>query len=83
MNRAELTSQIEQRWRGKAQCSSNANGTEVACAHSVLPEVCGWLFLDQEFSFAGLVVEETADEWQLRYSFYRERDTGAANGFRR
>lgn len=39
-------------------------------------KLCGWLFLDRNLSFAGLIVEEGADEWQLRYSFYGERDTG-------
>ena len=42
----------------------------------LLAEMCGRLFLDMEFSFAGLVVEEGESEWHLRYLFYGEHETG-------
>lgn len=78
MNFADLTQQMEQRWRGKAQGRFDAAGStcEVTCARAELAELCGWLFSKQGYSFAGLIVEEGAAEWQLRYVFYGERESG-------
>jgi len=72
MTRTELSEQIERRWPGKAQCrfQSASSTCEVTCALAVLPELCGRLFLEWDFSFAGLIVEEGAEEWQLRHCFY-------------
>ena len=49
---------------------------EVTCDRAALPELCGRLFLEWEFSFAGLIVEEGASEWQLRYCFYGDGEAG-------
>jgi formate hydrogenlyase subunit 5 len=78
MNRSELKDEIKQRWPGRAQCQFNvANSTcEVTCARAALLELCGRLFLEWNFSFAGLIVEEASNEWQLRYVFYGESDAG-------
>lgn len=78
MSPVALAEQIERRWRGKAQCTLNAlNSTSlIHCERAVLPELCGWLFLDLNFGFAGLIVEEGMREWELRYSFYGEDDSG-------
>jgi Ni,Fe-hydrogenase III large subunit/Ni,Fe-hydrogenase III component G len=78
MNPAELRETIEQRWPGQAQCRFDAVSSdgEVACARAALVELCGWLFLEWGFSFAGLIVEEDAAEWRLRYSFYGDRVQG-------
>ncbi|MDE3067392.1 MAG: NADH-quinone oxidoreductase subunit C [Verrucomicrobiota bacterium] len=77
MNRPELKEQIAQRWPGQVQCrSESASLCELACARAALPELCARLFLEWNFSFAGLIVEEGASEWQLRYAFYGEGDAG-------
>jgi formate hydrogenlyase subunit 5 len=77
MNRTKLKIEIDQRWPGQVQClSESASLCELACAHAALPELCGRLFLEWDFSFAGLIVEEGASEWQLRYVFYGEGDAG-------
>ncbi len=78
MNRIELKEQIEQRWPGSVRCDVDAAHAtcEVKCSRGTLPELCGRLFLEWNFSFAGLVVEEGASEWQLRYCFYGEREAG-------
>jgi formate hydrogenlyase subunit 5 len=72
MNRTELKEQIERYWSGNARCRFDAAGSmcEIACARAVLPELCGRLFLEWNFSFAGLMVEEGSSEWELRYCFY-------------
>jgi formate hydrogenlyase subunit 5 len=77
MNRTELKQEIERRWPGNAQCRPDAGPLcEVICTRTALPGLCGRLFLDWNFSFAGLIVEEGASEWQLRYVLYGERDAG-------
>jgi formate hydrogenlyase subunit 5 len=71
MNRTELKAEIDQRWPGQVQCRTESGSfCEVTCTRAVLPELCGRLFLEWNFSFAGLIVEEGASEWQLRYVFY-------------
>ena len=78
MNLAGLTEQIEQRWRGMTRCRLVAAtfACEITCGRAALAELCGWLFSEQGYSFAGLIVEEGAAEWQLRYVFYGEREAG-------
>ncbi len=74
MTYVELQEQIEQRWPGQARVIPGADGSPCVMEPSldVLAQLCGWLFLDRSFSFAGLIVEEDATEWQLRYAFYGE-----------
>jgi Ni,Fe-hydrogenase III large subunit/Ni,Fe-hydrogenase III component G len=78
MNRTELKEQVEQRWPSDARCDFDATGStcEIKCVRARLAELCGRLFLEWNFSFAGLVVEEGASEWQLRYCFYGEGEAG-------
>jgi formate hydrogenlyase subunit 5 len=78
MNRTELKEQIRRRWPGNAQYHFADRGStcEVTCDRVALVELCGRLFLEWEFSFAGLMVEEGAREWQLRYCFYGDGDGG-------
>jgi formate hydrogenlyase subunit 5 len=78
MNRTELKDEIEQRWPNQMQCRFDdaTSISEIACERAVLPELCGRLFLEWNFSFAGLIVEEGASEWQLRHIFYGEHRAG-------
>jgi len=77
MNHAELKQKVEQRWPRRVHCQSGEGAAlEMTCTCDALDTLCGWLFLEQEFSFAGLVVEEGKDEWHLRYCFYGESGTG-------
>jgi formate hydrogenlyase subunit 5 len=78
MNRTELKEQIEKRWPDTVRCgfAEGDSACEASCGRAELPELCGWLFLERHFSFAGLVVEEGANEWQLRYCFFGEREEG-------
>lgn len=73
-----LKQDLERHWPEQTQCRLDHADTvcEVTCAIAVLPEVCGRLFLKHRFSFAGLIVEETADRWRLRYVFYGGQDCG-------
>ncbi|MDA8156166.1 MAG: NADH-quinone oxidoreductase subunit C [Actinomycetota bacterium] len=70
----ELKEKIEQRWPGQAKCLFDAKGAEceITCGREVLPWLCGWLFLGYDCSYAGLVVEEGASQWQLRHVFYND-----------
>jgi formate hydrogenlyase subunit 5 len=78
MNSAELKVRIERDWPDGARCRFDAAGrvNEVHCERAVLADLCRRLSREWDFTFAGLIVEEGADEWRLRYVFYGERDAG-------
>lgn len=78
MTHDELEATIGQRWPGGARCRLDPDRAtlEVSCDRAVLAELCGRLFLEWGFSFAGLIVEEGASEWELRYGFYGGRGAG-------
>jgi len=74
----ELKDVIEGAWPGRARCRFEAaqSVNEVDCEHAVLTDLCRRLFHEWGFGFAGLVVEEGADAWHLRYLFYGEPGAG-------
>ena len=78
VNFAELKERIERCWPGEVQCAFIApNATaEATCSRAVLADLCRRLFDEWGFAFAGLIVEETTSEWQLRYVFYGTLETG-------
>jgi formate hydrogenlyase subunit 5 len=78
MNDTELREQVRRRWPQEARYEPRAEGLtcEIICSPGVVPELCGRLFLAWGFNFAGLVVEETESEWQLRYCFYDNGEAG-------
>src|SRR5512135_694982 len=78
MNCAELKEYIERNWAGRAQCRPDParRVNEVTCERGVLAELCRRAFHEWNYGFAGLVVEEGADDWQLRYVCYGDGDEG-------
>ncbi len=73
MNDKHLTDVVEQRWPGRVAWRSCVGQVfEAVCDRPLLPDVCAYLFLELHCSFAGLIVEEGAGRWQLRYVFYGE-----------
>ncbi len=77
MDHPALKAQIERRWPGQTECRFGPDSScEIVCARSLLVELCGQLFLEWDFSFAGLIVEEGASDWQLRYLFYGDGHAG-------
>lgn len=78
MHYRELKEWIERRWPAKVQCrvDDEKRSNEVTCELSVLADVCRHIFHEWGFGFAGLIVEEGATEWLLRYVFYDEGDAG-------
>ena len=78
MNPTELQDQIEGRRLGQGQYGFDASRltAEVTCTRTALIEVCRRLVEEWDFSFAGLIVEEGASDWHLRYVFYGERAAG-------
>jgi len=77
MNRTELEEQIERQWLGQAQVGVDGatRAVEVSCTRALLVEVCRHMVEHGDLGFAGLIVEEAAAEWQLRYVFYGDRPT--------
>jgi formate hydrogenlyase subunit 5 len=77
MNRTELKQKIEQQWPDMpCHVDKALLNFEIRCTRATLAELCGKLFLEWSLSFAGLIVEEGANDWQLRYCFYGERNAG-------
>ncbi len=78
MNFAEVTAEITRRWPGEAVGGKDAGPgrVEVRCSPSALPELCGRLFLEWGFGFAGLVVDERDGRLSLRYLFPSETEAG-------
>jgi formate hydrogenlyase subunit 5 len=72
---AELKATIERGWPGRVRCRFDAASgvNEVDCQRAVLADLCRRVFHECGFGFAGLVVEEGAEAWHLRYVFYGER----------
>ena len=83
MNCAELKDAIERAWPGEARCRLDAETcvNEVKCGHGVLAHLCRRLFHEWDFGFAGLIVEEGAEAWNLRYVFYGACDAGWVHVF--
>jgi formate hydrogenlyase subunit 5 len=52
------------------------NTATLRCAAGVLPALCVYLAVEAHYSFGGLVVEERASAWLLRYIFYGDRHRG-------
>jgi len=70
---AEMAAQAERNWPGDVQAWVDRRTPlcELRCPPSeILPEVVRWLVVELEYRFAGLIVEEEQDEWDLRYLFY-------------
>jgi NADH:ubiquinone oxidoreductase subunit C len=78
MNFAELKEEIERGWPGKAHCGFDAatRANEVRCDRGVLVDLCRRIFREWGYAFAGLIVEEGAADWELRYVFYGEGEAG-------
>lgn len=71
---AELEGDLERVCPGQATCrtavETGERTVEVTCSRAALPSLCHHLFRDRDLGFAGLIVEEGEDRWQLRYVFY-------------
>ena len=78
MNIADVSTQVARRWPGKVEARPDSTGSscELSCASKTLPAVCDWLFNAAGYSFAGLIVEEGASQWELRHVFYGGPDMG-------
>ena len=68
----EIGKRATDRWPGRVETREEASRLAVTLgvAPELLPETCTWLFTQQGYRFATLVVEEQAPNWSLRYVFY-------------
>lgn len=78
MTGTELRQGIAERWPSDVTVAHDARRSEtvVTCGLSVLPQLCGRLFLECGCAFGGLIVEEGATAWHLWYVFYGAQDVG-------
>jgi Ni,Fe-hydrogenase III large subunit/Ni,Fe-hydrogenase III component G len=74
----DLSTDVGHRWAGdvEARLDLSSSSCELPCTSKALSELCDWLFNTAGYSFAGLVVEEGASQWELRHVFYGEPDMG-------
>ncbi len=80
-NILKLTSLPEEtasRWPGRIEAGLNEDHLTVRlyCPLELLAELCGWLFSEEGYGFATLIVEEQPENWLLRYVFYGELGCG-------
>ena len=78
MTIATISRAISERWPTIAQVRLDQRGSlcELTCAVADLPRICNWLFVELRYGFLGLIVEEGATDWQLRYAFYSNEGSG-------
>jgi formate hydrogenlyase subunit 5 len=76
MSPPPAASQGFERWPDQVRVESRGEVRILHAQPALLPELCAWLFTDGDASFAGLVVEEGHDAWELRYLFYGRRQPG-------
>ncbi|HVB39166.1 MAG TPA: NADH-quinone oxidoreductase subunit C [Vicinamibacterales bacterium] len=71
MNARELQQHIARRWPARGRlATADATLCLVEPDPDLFVDLCGWLFRDLAFAFAGTVVEEGDAEWTLRHLFY-------------
>ncbi len=70
MNLAQLTNAISHRWAERLRVERDRNRATLHAEAALLPELTAWLFADADCAFAGLVVEERDNVWELRYVFH-------------
>ena len=65
-------------WPDSARVRVNARQAlcVVECEASDLITICERLWIERGYAFAGLIVEELSESWELRYVFYGNRDAG-------
>lgn len=75
MTPTDLARDLASRWPREVHERVDARQplVEVTCPPARLVDVCRYLFVDRAFSFAGLVVEEAGDTFELRYLFHGSR----------
>lgn len=78
MKSKELTDQALAHWPDNIETGSNpvCNTIDLSCRPELTPEVCDWLFNQHGYHFAGLIVEEKANQWDLSYLFAGKGEMG-------
>ena len=71
MEAMTLTASIPEQWSTRLETVEFRDGVgyEVECRPDALRELCNWIDDTLGYAFAGLIVEQGAHEWALRYLF--------------
>ena len=80
MRPENIVSEAMQRWPDRLRVEAGPEVGRLHARSNLLPELSAWLFSDADCAFAGLVVEEGADTWELRYLFYSRDAPGWIDG---
>jgi formate hydrogenlyase subunit 5 len=72
MTPTELQQDLARRWPGQVRAGIDGDGGPCTIRPDldVLDAVCGWLFGEADYAFAGTIVEERPADWELRHVFY-------------
>jgi Ni,Fe-hydrogenase III large subunit/Ni,Fe-hydrogenase III component G len=74
---ADRAEEIARRWPNQVSIRFAPDSVcEVTCTEGVLGTLCGLLFRDWQYSFAGLTVDERPEACELRYAFYGDQQAG-------
>ncbi len=72
-----LARQLERDWALECRYDRATRINAVTCEPMLLGALCSRVFHEWAFSFAGLIVEECADAWHLRYVFHGPHNSGS------
>lgn len=78
----EVVSALLARWPAVVPLAGDADRriVEVRSPLEVLPDLAEWLVVHRGYQFAGMVVEDVRDGYDLRYLFYGDRGMGQVHG---
>jgi len=78
MKMQEIISEAQTLWPSVVEIDvDKALGmAELRCEPEQVPRICEWLIKQQNYCFGGLIVEENATQWDLRYLFVGKGDMG-------
>ena len=74
----EIIDQVQALWPHRIESNFDmpSKTTEFCCRREQVPVLCDWLFNQQDYHFAGLIVEENAGRWDLFYLFIGRGEKG-------
>lgn len=79
--RKDLMDGICSRWPGmEANTRIEEDGSAlITCDIATLRELCEWLFCENNYAFATLIVEDEEADWLFRYIFYGDAEVGVVH----
>ncbi len=81
--RKDLIDGIRSRWPGIEVSGPVEEGEDrgalITCGNSTLKDLCEWLFRENDYALATLIVQEEESHWLFRYIFYGDAEIDAVH----